>query len=176
MKEKFKCICDSLSIPKISFPDFSELNPFANFSEKLKESKAFDIMNFKIFGREFGLGEKLKGGLMNLFGSDAPEGREKGGPIERGEDYVVGEAGPELFLPRGSGYIIPNNTMAALRTGAVAQGSVREDSRTSSQPIVINAPTTNNNIKSGGGGRGGLIPMQVGDNDPTLRAIAANTF
>ena len=176
LKEKFKGIWDSLSIPKISFPDFSELNPFANFSEKLKESKAFDIMNFKIFGKEFGLGEKLKGGLMNLFGSDAPEGREKGGPIERGEDYVVGEAGPELFLPRGSGYIIPNNTMAALRTGAVAQGSVREDSRTSSQPIVINAPTTNNNIKSGGGGRGGLIPMQVGDNDPTLRAIAANTF
>ena len=176
LKEKFKGIWDSLSIPKISFPDFSELNPFANFSEKLEQSKAFDIMNFKIFGREFGLGEKLKGGLMNLFGSDAPEGREKGGPIERGEDYVVGEAGPELFLPRGSGYIIPNNTMAALRTGAVAQGSVREDSRTSSQPIVINAPTTNNNIKSGGGGRGGLIPMQVGDNDPTLRAIAANTF
>mgnify|MGYP001270552203 CR=1 FL=1 len=175
LKEKFKGIWDSLSIPKISFPDFSDLNPFANFSEKLKESKAFDIMNFKIFGREFGLGEKLKGGLMNLFGTDAPEGREKGGPIERGEDYVVGEAGPELFLPRGSGYIIPNNTMAALRTGAVAQGSVKEDSRTSSQPIVINAPTTNNNIKSGGG-RGGLIPMQVGDNDPTLRAIAANTF
>jgi len=176
LKEKFKGIWDSLSIPEVSFPDFSDLNPFANFSEKLKESKAFDIMNFSIFGKEFGLGEKLKGGLMNLFGSDAPEGREKGGPIERGEDYVVGEAGPELFLPRGSGYIIPNNTMAALRTGAVAQGSVRDDSKTSSSPIVINAPTTNNNIKSGGGGRGGLIPMQVGDNDPTLRAIAANTF
>ncbi len=176
LKEKFKGIWDSLSIPKISFPDFSDLNPFANLSERLKESKAFDIMNFSIFGKEFGLGEKLKGGLISLFGSDAPEAREKGGPIERGEDYVVGEAGPELFLPRGSGYIIPNNTMAALRTGAVAQGSVKDDSRTSSSPIVINAPTTNNNIRSGGGGRGGLIPMQVGDNDPTLRAIAANTF
>lgn len=173
LKEKFSGIWDSLSIPEISFPDFSDLNPFANFSKRLEESEAFNKLNFSIFGREFGFGDKLKDSLKNLFGVEA---REMGGPVERGEDYVVGEAGPELFLPRGSGYIIPNNTMAALRTGAVASGSISREETRATAPIVINAPTTNNSIRSGGGGTGGLIPMQVGDNDPTLRAIAANTF
>ena len=173
LKEKFSGIWDSLSIPEVSFPDFSNLNPFANFSKRLEESEAFDKLNFSIFGREFGFGDKLKDSLKNLFGVEA---REMGGPVERGEDYVVGEAGPELFLPRGSGYIIPNATMARLRTGAIAQGSVQREETRTPAPIVINAPSTTNNVSSGGGGRGGLIPMQVGDNDPTLRAIVANPF
>ena len=65
-------------------------------------------MNFSIFGKDFAFGDKLKDSLKNLFGVEA---REMGGSVERGEDYVVGEAKLELFLPRGSGYIIPNNTM-----------------------------------------------------------------
>ena len=175
LKEKFKGIWDSLSIPKISFPDLSDLNPFANFSEKLKKSDAFDIMNFSIFGKEFGLGEKLKGGLLKMFGSDKPEGREKGGPVERGEDYVVGEAGPELFLPRGSGYIIPNNTMAALKTNAVSQASVQTQTANAA-PIIVNAPTAN--VSDGGGGSRGmqLVPISVGESDPMFRSVAANPF
>ena len=174
LKSKFSNIWDSLSIPEISFPDFSDLNPFANFSERLKESKAFDIMNFSIFGREFGLGEKLKGGLMNLFGSDEPEARAMGGPIDAGESYLVGEQGPEVVVPERNGFVFPNNTLAALRTGAIAQGSVREEPK-SSQQIVINTPTTNNNVSSGGG-RGSMIPVQVGNNDRSYNAIASNPF
>jgi TP901 family phage tail tape measure protein len=37
------------------------------------------------------------------------EGREKGGPVNAGQAYVVGEKGPELFVPRNSGGIVPNN-------------------------------------------------------------------
>jgi hypothetical protein len=37
------------------------------------------------------------------------EGREKGGPVNGGQAYVVGEKGPELFVPRVSGGIVPNN-------------------------------------------------------------------
>jgi len=37
------------------------------------------------------------------------EGREKGGPVNAGQPYVVGEKGPELFVPRNSGGIVPNN-------------------------------------------------------------------
>jgi TP901 family phage tail tape measure protein len=36
------------------------------------------------------------------------EGREKGGPVNAGQPYVVGEKGPELFVPRNAGGIIPN--------------------------------------------------------------------
>jgi TP901 family phage tail tape measure protein len=36
------------------------------------------------------------------------EGREKGGPVSANTPYVVGEKGPELFVPRNSGGIVPN--------------------------------------------------------------------
>jgi len=39
------------------------------------------------------------------------EGREMGGPVKAGQPYVVGEKGPELFVPRNSGGIVPNGYM-----------------------------------------------------------------
>lgn len=40
-----------------------------------------------------------------------PPGRAAGGPVSGGKPYVVGERGPELFVPSGSGNIIPNSAM-----------------------------------------------------------------
>lgn len=37
-------------------------------------------------------------------------GRAAGGPVAGGKPYVVGEKGPELFVPNQSGQIIPNTT------------------------------------------------------------------
>ena len=34
-----------------------------------------------------------------------------GGPVTAGSPYVVGEAGPEMFVPKSSGNIIPNNQL-----------------------------------------------------------------
>jgi len=48
-------------------------------------------------------------------------GKASGGSVSGGSPYVVGEAGPELFIPSGSGTIIPNNQMA---TAAGGGGSV----------------------------------------------------
>ena len=39
--------------------------------------------------------------------------RAAGGPVEDGMPYIVGERGPELFVPRGGGSIVPNGSMAA---------------------------------------------------------------
>jgi hypothetical protein len=39
------------------------------------------------------------------------EKREMGGPVNAGQPYVVGEKGPELFVPRNSGGIVPNGYM-----------------------------------------------------------------
>jgi hypothetical protein len=36
-------------------------------------------------------------------------GRAAGGPVAAGVPYLVGERGPELFVPRGSGTIVPNS-------------------------------------------------------------------
>jgi hypothetical protein len=38
-------------------------------------------------------------------------GRAAGGPVNAGTTYLVGERGPELFTPSGSGSIIPNNRL-----------------------------------------------------------------
>jgi TP901 family phage tail tape measure protein len=40
------------------------------------------------------------------------EKREMGGPVNAGQPYIVGEKGPELFVPRNAGGIIPNGYKA----------------------------------------------------------------
>jgi TP901 family phage tail tape measure protein len=47
------------------------------------------------------------------------EGREKGGPVNAGQPYIVGEKGPELFVPRNAGGIIPNGYKAG---GSIPNG------------------------------------------------------
>ena len=37
--------------------------------------------------------------------------RAAGGPVSSGRPYIVGEIGPELFVPSSSGNIVPNNEM-----------------------------------------------------------------
>ena len=51
------------------------------------------------------LTESLKKVIFGL------EKREMGGPVNAGQPYVVGEKGPELFVPRNSGGIVPNGYM-----------------------------------------------------------------
>ena len=47
--------------------------------------------------------------------SSMPAGvRADGGPVESGSPYVVGERGPELFVPRSAGAIVPNHSMAMM--------------------------------------------------------------
>jgi hypothetical protein len=38
----------------------------------------------------------------------------KGGPAKAGSPYIVGEQGPELFVPGSSGTVIPNDRMGQM--------------------------------------------------------------
>jgi hypothetical protein len=49
--------------------------------------------------------------LSSLAGLDFSGFRAAGGPVGRGNSYIVGERGPELFTPGASGSITPNNAM-----------------------------------------------------------------
>jgi hypothetical protein len=40
-----------------------------------------------------------------------PTGRAIGGPVSAGSPYMVGERGPEMFIPNQSGAIVPNDKM-----------------------------------------------------------------
>ena len=54
-------------------------------------------------------------------------GRAVGGPVSGGNPYVVGEKGPELFIPSVSGSIVPNNSAGSfmgMRGGSSSGGTV----------------------------------------------------
>jgi hypothetical protein len=44
--------------------------------------------------------------------------RADGGPVNAGSAYVVGERGPELFVPSSSGSIVPNGAMGSSGGGS----------------------------------------------------------
>jgi phage-related minor tail protein len=52
--------------------------------------------------------QAITGPIAGALGLAFP-GRAAGGPVEAGQPYMVGERGPELFVPRASGRIVPNN-------------------------------------------------------------------
>lgn len=56
----------------------------------------------------------------NYTGPTYGEGtRASGGDVIGGTPYIVGERGPELFVPNANGQIIPNNELSDYATGAV---------------------------------------------------------
>ena len=67
--------------------------------------------------------------IKSIFGGFGIPGLAEGGPAKAGKPYIVGEKGPELFVPNTSGTVVPNNAMK----NGVATGAV-------------NAPVTNNYI------------------------------
>ncbi|WP_137923953.1 phage tail tape measure protein [Cupriavidus sp. 2SB] len=48
--------------------------------------------------------------------------RAAGGPVSAGQPYIVGEVGPELFVPPASGNIVPNSALGG--AGAAGGGDV----------------------------------------------------
>ena len=63
------------------------------------------------FGSGGGIFGKLIGGLF----------KARGGPVFSNQPYVVGERGPELFMPNASGSIVPNNQL--MGTGVQTAGT-----------------------------------------------------
>jgi tape measure domain-containing protein len=59
------------------------------------------------------------GGLAFGGGFSLLPGRAMGGPVSAGTPYMVGERGPELFMPRQGGSIIPNNALGGGSTNVV---------------------------------------------------------
>lgn len=67
-----------------------------------------------------GLGEAVGGGIKKGAGKlvdvgkgliDKLPGRAHGGSVTPGRPYIVGEKGPELFVPRRSGTVVPNQAL-----------------------------------------------------------------
>ena len=70
-------------------------------------SNLFSGIGDAVFGDDKG----NKGFLGGLLGSIF---KANGGPVKQGSSYIVGERGPEVFTPRGSGNITPNNALGGV--------------------------------------------------------------
>lgn len=57
-------------------------------------------------------------------GEDVPAGKALGGPVQANTPYLVGERGPELFMPNSGGNIIPNNKMGGGSSSVVVQQTI----------------------------------------------------
>ncbi|MBO9580741.1 MAG: tail tape measure protein [Sphingobium sp.] len=78
-----------------------------------------------IAGGLLNLGTSLLGGLLGL------PGRATGGPVAPGAAYLVGERGPEMFVPTSSGQVVPGGQTAPrdVRVSITVNGSGAEAPR-----------------------------------------------
>ena len=82
------------------------------------------------------------GGLFSIFAGALIRGnvRAKGGPVKKGEPYVVGEKGPELIVPSESGNVIPNDEYSNLAS-SINQSVGGNRVKTVVQPVIQNQIT-----------------------------------
>lgn len=64
--------------------------------------------------------QAIGGAIDNVFGG----GRANGGPVRSGTSYIVGERGPELFVPNTSGTIVPNGGMGGTTVNLTVNGAI----------------------------------------------------
>tara|TARA_R100000152_G_C6776203_1_gene205157 strand:- start:555 stop:2651 length:2097 start_codon:yes stop_codon:yes gene_type:complete len=72
----------------------------------------------------FNIGGSIGDFLKDVF-------KAEGGPVNRGRSYIVGERGPEMFVPNTSGTIVPNNSLAMGGGGVTNVITVNVDSSSS---------------------------------------------
>lgn len=106
LKDGVKFILDALGID------------IDNLKKRLEDLWTFFQDTKGRVGAGLGALEGIGGGLLSgqitpqmLAGAIGAEFRASGGPVSGGSPYVVGEAGAELFVPRESGTIIPNDQL-----------------------------------------------------------------
>jgi phage-related minor tail protein len=66
------------------------------------------------------IAQPLEGFISQIF-QGFGGGRASGGPVAGGTAYLVGEQGPELFVPGQSGRIVPNGGTGAVTVNIYAQ-------------------------------------------------------
>lgn len=99
-----------------------------------------------LFGGLAGSGNSFLSGIGKAFGGP----RATGGPVSSGKSYLVGERGPEMFVPGMSGGIVPNHAMGGANITINAPGAdegtinrIREIVRAELIPQAVASATAN---------------------------------
>tara|TARA_R100000655_G_scaffold35396_1_gene68845 strand:+ start:300 stop:2420 length:2121 start_codon:yes stop_codon:yes gene_type:complete len=122
----------------------SAAKAFQSFFKKLVVQLIADALRLAIiqpilgslFGVSFGAGGAVSGltggGLFGLFKAD-------GGPVMANRPYIVGERGPELFVPGQSGGIVPNEALG-MGGGTTVNYNIQAVDAQSFQALVAKDP------------------------------------
>lgn len=102
---------------------------FSDFARSVLQDLAKMIAKAMIF--------KAINTALGAFGISIP-GLASGGPAKANQPYIVGEKGPELFVPKSAGTVIPNKSLTT-PTG------MSENNKNLSAPITNNYNTYNIN-------------------------------
>jgi tape measure domain-containing protein len=105
----------------------------------------------------------LGGGVSRYYDS-SPKERAAGGPVASGSTYLVGEKGPELFSPKSSGNITPNNKLDGGGTVVNVTYSPQVtafDARSASQAVASEAGTIVSVIEQAFNRRGMRGPLTI---------------
>ena len=82
-----------------------------------------------------------------------PKNKAMGGPVQKGEPYIVGEIGPELFVPNDNGTIIANDMINAVKIDqSNLRAAIASLDENNLPPNIISFP-----IQGGGTGGGGML-------------------
>lgn len=92
-----------------NFFDDAMTKRFSSFSDGMKQLAVDFARVIRKMVAEW-LAAKILTSGFGMFGinTSGPDFRAEGGPVSRGSSYVVGEQGPEVFVPDSNGEIIPN--------------------------------------------------------------------
>ena len=76
--------------------------------------------------------------------------RANGGPVSGGSPYIVGERGPELFVPAVSGGIVPNNQVGSFMGGGMGNSGGRSSVLRGQDILLAYARTQRSQIRVNG--------------------------
>lgn len=131
IKQYFKDVWDGI---KIIFKE--SIDAIVGYFQPL-----FDMVNkisSKIGSIASSIGGKISGAASSV--GNFLLGRASGGSVFSGQPYMVGEQGPELFVPRGSGSIVPNGGLsggASIININISGAIMTDDAATQMGNIII---------------------------------------
>ena len=95
--------------------------------------------------------KKIIGSLFgNFFGDSGGSSwfqKAVGGPVNYGQTYLVGERGPELFVPQSAGSIVPNHSISAnsgvnvvvnVQNNTGVQAAVSQETKFDGKSYIVN--------------------------------------
>ena len=99
-----KALDEFVTTGKLNFGDFAKsvIKDMLAIQFRASANNLFSMLAKAVFSPSVSLAEPFGGPKAD------------GGPVESNNSYLVGERGPELFVPRSAGAIVPNHSMAMM--------------------------------------------------------------